>query len=215
MDGTVAIFETLMDSKSLWLPPHTETVYAASWLDLKNGPIVVESPPNTLGIVDDFWFRYVTDLGNAGPDKGQGGRFLFLPPGYTGAVPEGYVVFTSAIYGNWFVRRGFLVHGDPKPTVENVKKHLRIYPLAQAAHPPQTKFINVSGNVHNTMHANDSRFYEEINELVQEEPNATLDPETLGLLAAIGIIPANPPVKNFWSSVLCDSQTRSQLQTDE
>jgi hypothetical protein len=54
VDGTVAIFETLMDSKSLWLTPNTETVYAASWLDLKNGPVVMESPPNTLGIVDDF-----------------------------------------------------------------------------------------------------------------------------------------------------------------
>jgi hypothetical protein len=40
---------------------------------------VVESPPNTLGIVDDFWFGYVTDLGNAGPDKGKGGKFFSRP----------------------------------------------------------------------------------------------------------------------------------------
>jgi hypothetical protein len=192
VDGTVAIFETLLDSKSLWLTPNTETVYAASWLDLKNGPVVVESPPNTLGIVDDFWFRYVTDLGNAGPDKGKGGKFLFLPPGYTGDVPEGYFVFKSATYGNWFATRGFVVNGDTKPAVENFKKHLRIYPLAKAANPPETKFINVSGNAHNTIHANDYRFYEEINELVQEEPNEAIDPETLGRLAAIGIEKGKP-----------------------
>ncbi len=70
VDGTVAIFETLMDSKALWLTANTETVYASTWLDLKSGPMVVESPPNTLGIVDDFWMHYVTDMGNAGPDKG-------------------------------------------------------------------------------------------------------------------------------------------------
>jgi hypothetical protein len=192
VDGPVAIFETLMDSKSLWLTPNTETVYAASWLDLKNGRVVVESPPNTLGVVDDFWFRYITDLGNAGPDKGKGGKFLFLPPGYTGNVPEGYFVFKSATYGNWFATRGFLVNGDTKPAVENFKKHLRIYPLAQAANPPQPKFINVSGNAHNTIHANDYRFYEEINELVQEEPNEAIDPETLGLLASIGIEKGKP-----------------------
>jgi hypothetical protein len=81
-NGTIDIFETLMDSKSLFLTPNTETVYAMTWLDLKNGPVVVESPPNVLGIVDNFWFDYVTDLGNAGPDKGQGGKFLFLPPDY-------------------------------------------------------------------------------------------------------------------------------------
>ncbi len=94
-NGAIGIFENLMDSKSLFLTPNTETVYAMTWLDLKNGPMVVESPPNVLGIVDDFWFRYVTDLGNAGPDKGAGGKFLFLPPHYKGDVPADYSVFKS------------------------------------------------------------------------------------------------------------------------
>ena len=96
---------------------------------------MVESPPNTLGLVDDFWFRYVTDLGNAGPDKGKGGKFLFLPPGYKGAVPKGYHVFKSQTFGNIFATRGFLVKGDPGPGVENIKQRLRIYPLSQAAAP--------------------------------------------------------------------------------
>ena len=77
---TLIIFETLMDSRSLFLTGNTESVYAIAWLDLKSGPIVVESPPDNLGFVNDFWFRYVADLGNAGPDKGKGGKFLFLPP---------------------------------------------------------------------------------------------------------------------------------------
>ena len=68
----------------------------------EEGPLVVESPPNTLGIVDAFWFDYVTDLGNAGPDKGKGGKFLFLPPDYKGEVPEGYYVFSSPTFGNSF-----------------------------------------------------------------------------------------------------------------
>ena len=66
---TVITFESLMDSRSLFLTANTESIYAMAWLDLKSGPIVIESPPNTLGLVDDFWFRYVTDLGIAGPDK--------------------------------------------------------------------------------------------------------------------------------------------------
>ena len=92
---TVLIMENLMDSKSLFLTPNTETIYNLMWLDLKNGPLVIESPPNILGIVDDFWFHYVGDVGNAGPDKGKGGKFLVLPPGYTGEVPDGYFVFRS------------------------------------------------------------------------------------------------------------------------
>jgi len=191
-DGTIGIFETLMDSKSLFLTPNTETVYAVTWLDLKGGPVVVESPPNTLGLVDDFWFNYVTDLGNAGPDKGKGGKFLFLPPDYTGDVPQGYFAFTSPTYGNLLFWRGFQVNGDPKPAVENIKRHARIYPLAQVANPPQQKFVNLSGRAFNTIHANDVRFYEEVNQLVQEEPNEAMDPETLGLLASIGIEKGKP-----------------------
>jgi hypothetical protein len=96
---TVLITENLMDSKSLFLTPNAETIYNLMWLDLKNGPLVIESPPNVLGIIDDFWFHYVAGVGNAGPDKGKGGKFLLLPPGYTGEVPEGYFVFRSKTYG--------------------------------------------------------------------------------------------------------------------
>jgi len=63
-----------MDSRSLFLTANTESIYAMAWIDLKGGPIVIESPPCTLGAVDDFWFHYVADLGNAGPDKGEGGK---------------------------------------------------------------------------------------------------------------------------------------------
>ena len=63
---TVIIFETLMDSRSLFLTANTESIYAVAWLNLKDGPVVVESPANTLGLVDDFWFHYVTDLGIRG-----------------------------------------------------------------------------------------------------------------------------------------------------
>jgi hypothetical protein len=54
--------------------------------------MVVESPPNVLGFIDNFRFHFVTDLGNAGRDRGQGGSYLILPPDYEGEVPEGYFV---------------------------------------------------------------------------------------------------------------------------
>ncbi len=192
VNGTVGIFEELMDSKTLFLTANTESVYAMTWLDLKDGPVVVESPPNTLGILDDFWFQYVTDLGNAGPDKGQGGRFLILPPDYGGEVPEGYHTVRSDTFGNWLIWRGFLVEGDPKPAVANLKQHIRIYPLARRESPPEQEFVNLSGQHFNTIHANDFTFYEEVNHVVQEEPIEALDPEFLGVLASIGIEKGKP-----------------------
>lgn len=90
VDGNVIVFEQMMDSKALWLTANTTVVYYMSWVNTKDGPIVAETPPNTLGVMDDHCFRYISDFGNAGPDKGKGGKFLILPPGYTGDVPEGY-----------------------------------------------------------------------------------------------------------------------------
>jgi hypothetical protein len=153
---------------------------------------VVETPPNVLAFMDDFWFHYVTDMGNAGRDKGQGGKYLFLPPDYKGEAPQGYLVSRSPTYGNWIGLRGFLVNGDPKPAVASIKERFRIYPLAQTANSPATNFISASGKAFNTIHAMDFSFFEEVNRVVQEEPSSAIDPETLGLLASIGIEKGKP-----------------------
>ena len=192
IDGTVGVFNTLMNAKSLFLTANTDTVYAMTWIDLSKGPVVIESPPNSLGIVDDFWFRYVADLGNAGPDKGKGGEYLFLPPGYKGEVPQGYFVFKSRTFGNAFFTRGFLVNGDPGPAVESFHKTMRSYPLSEAANPHPAKFVNLSGKAFNTIGPNDYSFYEDVNTLIQEEPADSENPELLGQLMAIGIQKGKP-----------------------
>jgi hypothetical protein len=184
--------ETLMDSKSLFLTANSDTVYAMTWIDLSKGPVVIESPPDSLGIVDDFWFRYVADLGNAGPDKGKGGKYLFLPPGYKGEVPQGYLVFKSRTFNNCFFTRGFLVNGDPGPAVESFHKTMRSYPLSEAANPHSAKFVNLSGKAFNTIGPNDYSFYEDVDTLIQEEPADSENPELLGQLMAIGIQKGKP-----------------------
>ncbi|WP_395334881.1 DUF1254 domain-containing protein [Novosphingobium sp. BL-8H] len=188
----MAIFETLMDSRSIFLTANTETIYCWNWMDLKDGPVVVETPPNVLGVVDDFWFRYVTDIGNAGPDRGKGGKYLFLPPGYQGEVPEGYFVFRPATFGNLLFLRGFMQHGDSGPGVASVKAGVRIYQLTDAANPPRTSFVNLSGKDMNTVHANDIHFFKELNEIIQEEPVEAYGPEAMGIFAAIGLRKGTP-----------------------
>jgi hypothetical protein len=84
--------------------------------------------------------------------------------------------------------RGFAVDGDPRPAVESIRANTRIYPLSEAQNRPEMTFLNASGLAFNTVHANDFTYYEEVNTLVQEEPAEALDPETTGLLAAIGIV---------------------------
>src|SRR5262245_41067249 len=72
-NSTLLIFEQLMDSRSIFLTPNDNTPYSTIWIDLRDGPLVVEIPPQVLGLIDDFWFRYVVDVGFVGPDHGNGG----------------------------------------------------------------------------------------------------------------------------------------------
>jgi hypothetical protein len=189
---TVLIAESLLDSHTLWGIPNTETVYTLVWLDTKESPLVIEVPPKVLGMINDFWGRYVGDLGNAGPDRGQGGKYLLLPPGYTGDVPGGYFVLRSRTFANLGGFRGFLVNGDPRPSVESIKQHFRVYPLARATNPPAMHFINISGKAFNMIPANDATFFDEVAAIVQAERQEAVDPETRGLLASVGIQKGRP-----------------------
>lgn len=176
----IGITEPRANSGALFLTPNTETTYGTTMLDLKAwGPTVIEVPEQSLCVVDDFWFRYVADMGIAGPDRGEGGKYLFLPPGYDGDVPDGYFVYRTPTFTNFVVLRA--LGGVP------AMKRARVYPLAEAADPAPNEFVNLAEMTFNSIHANDYTFYEEVAQLVREEPVEALDAERAGQLASIGI----------------------------
>ena len=81
-----------MDSASLFLTANCDTVYFWGFVDLSDGPMVLDvpalgPPSGILGTIDDMWFRWVTDVGLPGPDRGAGGRYLIVGPGYDGPLP--------------------------------------------------------------------------------------------------------------------------------
>jgi len=108
---TDVIWEDLVDCPHSELTANDNTIYNFIWLDTKKGPLVVEIPPEVLGAVNDFWYRWVADVGLTGEDRGKGGKYLVLPPGYKGEIPAGYVVvrpntfrqlaFLSCLPGRW------------------------------------------------------------------------------------------------------------------
>jgi len=189
---TDVIWEDLVDSKTVELTANDNTVYNFVWLDTKKGPLVLEVPPMVLGAIDDFWYRWVGDVGMTGPDKGKGGKYLILPPGYQGAVPDGYTVVRPSTYGTWLFFRTFLVNGSTRPGVESVRKNLRVYQLSEAASPPPMNFVNASGKPLTFVAPGDYSSWELLNQVIQEEPTEGSDPTTLGLFASIGIIKGKP-----------------------
>jgi hypothetical protein len=114
-NNTALIFSELMDSKSLFLTANADTIYFWVNLDATKGPIVVETPPLSLGVVDDMWFQWITDFGLPGPDRGDGGKYLFVPPGYTGELPEsGYFVQKMRTTRATMLGRAYLENNDPE-----------------------------------------------------------------------------------------------------
>ena len=211
-DNTIIIFSELMDSKSLFLTANADTVYYIGVIDLTKGPMVLEQPPNGLGTINDMWFSWVIDVGRPGPDRGKGGRYLLVPPGYDGPMPDGgYFVAHSRTNHLLYAARAFLVNDDPRPAVDNIKQNLKLYPYAPGGHGtsiatalegevalgqdppiPPTRFVEGSHQALNTIPPSDHTFFEMLNANVQAEPATSYEVELAGQLAAIGIVKGKP-----------------------
>jgi len=193
--GDVGVYVLPGDGKSgtLGLTYNTESIYASSWIDLNaDGPVVVEVPPRVLGVVDDGWQRYITDLGNAGPDRGAGGRYLILPPDYDGPVPEGYFTFTSATFRNWVMVRGFVEDtGTGDDALDYYRSNFRIYPLATGPRA-DARYVSLSHADGNTTHPRDVSYFDLLDQMVQHEPSSAFTRYELGLLGALGIKKGQP-----------------------
>ena len=188
----VAIWEQLMDSRTPVITSNTSTMYAYAPTDLANdGPTVIEIPPGMLGFLDDAWQRFVGDMGVTGPDKGKGGKYLVLPPGYEGEVPDGYFLLKPSTNRNFLFLRGSIKDGL-QAAVDNFKSGLKIYPLKDAANPAPTELINMSGRSFSTIFPSTLEYFEILNTIVQEEPIDAVGPEVRGYLAAIGIVKGQP-----------------------
>jgi hypothetical protein len=215
-DNSILIFSKLMDSASLFLTANADTVYFVGIVDLTKGPMVVETPPQALALFDDMWFQWIGDFGLPGPDRGEGGRYIVVPPDYDGSLPDsGYHVRHSRTTKALLLGRSFINENpgmDPAPTVELIKRTTKIYRYAQGGFGtsigtlleghvrpdapvdiPETKFVEGSGKAFNTIPPSDFGFFELLNELVQDEPaDSNTNIELMGDLAAIGIVKGKP-----------------------
>ena len=132
----LGIADNFVDPKSLWLTANDTTIYAFVNIDLSTGPVAIEIPPGAIvGLLDDFWQRSLADVGLPGPDAGNGGTFLLLPPGYDGEVPaSGYYVLRAAMHNHNLLVRGIIVDNDVPDAVERIRK-TKVYPWSERDRP--------------------------------------------------------------------------------
>jgi len=192
------------------LTPNPDTIYFNPFYNTKDGPIVLEIPPaddgSITGSVDDSWQNALEDVGPAGVDKGTGGKYLILPPGYNESVPNGYIPLQSDTYQGFAILRSNLKDGSDADIARAVTygKRIKMYPLSAAASSPETTFIDAYGVMFDATIPYDLRFFESLDRFVQVEPWLTRDKALIKTLKSIGIEKGKP--------FSPDAQTRTLLE---
>jgi hypothetical protein len=189
-NGDVLLYRTLKDKAGM-LTPNITTLYAFSFWDLaKQGPLVVEVPEGlTAGGVLDIWQQPITDMGQTGPDKGAGGRYLILPPGGPEVVAPGYRIFRSPSNQIWFGTRGL---APDKAVAEATVRQHRLYGWNQRSNPPMSRYEEVGGRPWQSAQPADLSYWRLLSDLYANEPVAPRDRMMFGMLAPLGISPGQP-----------------------
>jgi hypothetical protein len=170
-----------------------------SFFDLKNGPIVLDIPPgdadaSLTGNIMTVWQAAIEDVGLLGVDKGAGGKFVLVPPGYSDPMPEGFIMLKSDTYGPYTLLRSNLKSHNEADVAKSIEygKRVKIYPLSQAANPPETVFADVQDIEYDSTIRYDASFYDNLNRIVQSEPWIERDRAMIDPLRTIGIEKGKP-----------------------
>ncbi|AFD06998.1 hypothetical protein Solca_1939 [Solitalea canadensis DSM 3403] len=190
----VVYWSGLINANNQTLTPNPDVIYINPFYDTRKGPVVLEIPPakgasSITGSIDDGWQTAIEDVGPAGVDKGKGGKYLILPPGYKDKVPAGYFPMPSSTYTGFIILRSNLTDGSKQDIVRAVDygKKVKIYSYSQAANPPQTTFVDLLQVPFDNIIPYDLRFFETLNTFIQREPWLTRDMAMVDQLKTIGI----------------------------
>lgn len=189
-----------LDWRNQTLTPNPDTLYLMAFFNTKDvGPIVLDIPPgdanaSLTGNVMTIWQTALEDVGLLGLDKGAGGKFVILPPGYKETIPDGYIALPSETYGAYaLLRSNMKSHADTDVAASIAYgKRVKVYPLSMAANPPETIFTDVKDVIYDSTIRYDASFFQNLNRIVQGEPWIERDRAMIDQLRTIGIERGKP-----------------------
>ena len=189
----IVYWSRLPDWKNQTLTPNPDAIYLMPFTDTTDGPVVLEIPPADEGTINgtvmDCWQVPLEDVGLAGADKGEGARYLILPPGYSGQVPDGYFPLPSDTYAGYALLRSILRSGSDADVAQAVAygRRVKLYPLTQEADPPSTVFVDAIDVVFDATIPYDRRFFSSLDRMVQREPWLSRDKAMIDIVRSAGI----------------------------
>ena len=188
-----------LDWHNQTLTPNPDALYFMAFFNSKDGPVVLDLPPGdsdgsfNANIVT-VWQMPLEDAGLLGADKGAGGKYLILPPGYTGPKPEGYIALQSDTFGGYaLIRSNLASHGDVDVArAIAYGRKMKVYPLAQANDPPAIIFTDAKDVIFDSTIRYDASFFEHLDRIVESEPWLQRDREMIDQLKSLGIEKGKP-----------------------
>lgn len=185
----------LLTWKNQTLTPNGDVIYLMPFFNTKDvGPLVLEVPPADEGLFNgsimNYWQAAIEDIGPGGLDKGKGGKYAILPPGFPiGDLPDGYIPMPLDTYQGYALVRSVLRSGSDADVAKAVAygARLKLYPLSRAANPPQTAFVDPGDQVFDSTIPYDLRFFRSLDDMVQAEPWLERDRAMIDVLRTIGI----------------------------
>jgi hypothetical protein len=204
-----------LDWKNQTLTPNPDALYFMAFFNTKDGPIVLDLPPGDKngsfnGNIVTVWQMPLEDAGLLGYDKGAGGKYLILPPGYAGQKPAGYIPLQSDTFGGYALIRANLKSHSEADVAKSIAygKKMKVYPLAQAARPPATIFTDVKDTIFDSTIRYDASFFTNLHRIVQSEPWLQRDRAMIDQLKSLGIERGKPFNPNEATRELLNSAVR-------
>ena len=190
----IVYWSRLLDWKNQTLTPNPDAIYLMPFFNTAQaGPMVIEIPPadggSITGSIMDCWQTPLEDVGPAGVDKGKGGKYLILPPGYSQAVPDGYIALRPHTFQGYALLRSILQSGSDADFAKAVTygKRIAFYPLSGAANPPPTTYLDAADVVFDATIPYDLRFFESLARIVESQPWLERDRAMIDPLRTLGI----------------------------
>lgn len=143
-DGDLVQMVSARDKLGMLTPNDSTTYLIGFWNLERTGPMVIDYPKGpTAGGILDMWQRPITDMGLSGPDQGEGGKYLIVPPGQKAPQDaQGYRVFESPTNN---VFPGFRILTTDPQQAESLKNGYQAYPYARRDNPRKTRMIPAEG----------------------------------------------------------------------
>ena len=185
-DGDIVVYSDFKARQGI-LTANATTPYILSFFDTsRTGPMVVDFPAGELaGGVADFWQRNLSDMGETGPDKGKGGKYLILGPDQKApADAKGYYVVHSPTFNVFF---GFRILTTDEAKAGTIMSALKLYPYAKHAAPPATHIITPHDQAWSGTQPEGMAYWQALNEILQKEPVQERDRYFMAMLRPLGI----------------------------